>query len=206
MARPRSDIRPRLLRAARELFLIHGVEGASLRDIAREAATNIGMIYYYFETKDDLFEAVVAELFPRIVLRVKEALAGDDPLEARFERIFVNIGRMSDEELVTVRLILREMMVSSERRKRVLALALKAHIPLVFGALADGLARGELDSQHQVPVMGVALFGTALFAQLVRRLAGDALPAALGVPAGDDMARALAKIWLHGVTAKPPRV
>jgi AcrR family transcriptional regulator len=35
-----------------------GVDGASLREIAREAGTNIGMVVYYFATKDDLFLAV----------------------------------------------------------------------------------------------------------------------------------------------------
>jgi hypothetical protein len=47
--------------------------------------------------------------------------------------------------------------------------------------------------------MGDSLFGIAMFSQLVRRLAGDALPPALGVPEGDDLAKALCQIWLHGV-------
>ena len=60
MARPKSDIEPRIIHAARRRFLEDGVDGASLRKIAREAGTNIGMIYYYFPTKDDLFLAYVA--------------------------------------------------------------------------------------------------------------------------------------------------
>jgi AcrR family transcriptional regulator len=44
MARPRSDIRPRLLASARARFLREGVDGASLRSIAKDAATNIGMV------------------------------------------------------------------------------------------------------------------------------------------------------------------
>src|SRR4029077_6434218 len=57
MARPRSDIQPRIVRAARERFLAEGVDGASLRTIASDAGTNVGMVFYYFPTKDDLFLA-----------------------------------------------------------------------------------------------------------------------------------------------------
>ena len=46
MARPRGDIAPRILHAARKRFLVEGVDGASLRAIARDARTNKGMIYY----------------------------------------------------------------------------------------------------------------------------------------------------------------
>ena len=62
MARPRSDIQKRIVLAARTRFLADGVDGASLRHIARAARTSIGMVYYYFPTKDDLFLAVVEEL------------------------------------------------------------------------------------------------------------------------------------------------
>ena len=63
MARPRSDIRPRIVDSARARFLSLGVDGASLREIARDAGTNIGMVAYYFPTKDDLFLAVVEEVY-----------------------------------------------------------------------------------------------------------------------------------------------
>ena len=47
MARPRGDISERLIKAAREAFLTQGVDGASLREIAAEAGTSLGMITYY---------------------------------------------------------------------------------------------------------------------------------------------------------------
>ena len=59
MARPRSDIAQRIVSAAAERFLHDGVDGASLRRIAQAAGTNLGMVYYYFPSKDDLFLAVV---------------------------------------------------------------------------------------------------------------------------------------------------
>jgi AcrR family transcriptional regulator len=44
MARPASDIQKRIFVAARARFLSEGVDGASLRQIAKDAGTNIGMV------------------------------------------------------------------------------------------------------------------------------------------------------------------
>jgi AcrR family transcriptional regulator len=203
MARPRSDLRDRLIASARQLFLLYGVDGASLRDIARAAGTNVGMIYYYFPSKDELFEAVIADFLPVLVERIGVALAPDAPLAERFERLFLNFGRMSDEELVSLRLILREILVSSERRQKVVALAGRAHVPLILGAVLEGLRTGDLDRQHHPGVLMISLLGTAMFAQLVRRLAGDQLPPGLEIPAGADLGRALAHLWLDGAGQRP---
>ena len=61
--------------AARERFLTEGVDGASLREIARDAGTSIGMVYYYFPTKDELFLAVVEEVYAKLLADLASALA-----------------------------------------------------------------------------------------------------------------------------------
>ena len=48
--------------AAAELFAERGYDGTSIRDITRQAGTNIGAVTYHFETKQRLYEAVVQEL------------------------------------------------------------------------------------------------------------------------------------------------
>ena len=85
MARPRSDIRPRLITAARERFLLDGVDGASLRNIARDANTNIGMLYYYFETKETLFFEVVEEHYAPLLADLRSILDHDSVIADRLE-------------------------------------------------------------------------------------------------------------------------
>ena len=74
MPRPRSDLAPRILAAARTRILHEGVDGASLRQIAADAGTTIGMIYYYFPTKDDVFLAVVEDVYEKLLVDVERAL------------------------------------------------------------------------------------------------------------------------------------
>ncbi|MDO9406448.1 MAG: TetR family transcriptional regulator [Polaromonas sp.] len=72
-----------LLDAAELLFQAQGVSSTSLNDIARQAGTTRGAIYWHFEDKADLFNAMME----RVTLpfeQVFEDLArygGDDPLE-----------------------------------------------------------------------------------------------------------------------------
>ena len=63
MGRPPSDVRDRLIDAARTRFLREGVDGASLRDIAADASTVLGTIVYHFPKKEDLFLEVVEKAY-----------------------------------------------------------------------------------------------------------------------------------------------
>lgn len=51
--------RERLVTAAQQVFHQHGVEKATLADIAAAAGVPLGNVYYYFRTKDALVSAVI---------------------------------------------------------------------------------------------------------------------------------------------------
>jgi TetR/AcrR family transcriptional regulator, transcriptional repressor for nem operon len=61
-----------LIEGAREVLHAHGVEGTTLADIAQAAEVPLGNVYYYFKTKDELVDAVVASR----VQDVQDALQG----------------------------------------------------------------------------------------------------------------------------------
>ena len=49
----------RILDAAEQLFADRGFAGASMRDITNRAGVNLSVIYYYFQSKEELFRAVI---------------------------------------------------------------------------------------------------------------------------------------------------
>jgi AcrR family transcriptional regulator len=63
------ETRKRLLAAARRVFLKHGFHGASLEQIAEEAGFSKGAVYSAFESKTDLYFALLDE---RIAERASE--------------------------------------------------------------------------------------------------------------------------------------
>lgn len=202
MARPRSDISARIVEAARERFLAEGVDGASLRAIAADAGTSIGMVYYYFPTKDDLFLAVVEERYAELLRDFEIALSPDSPVEARVRALFHRIARMTDDEARVVRIVIREALVSGDRRKRIADRFARGHLPLVLRTIADGVASGAFRSDLPPPVIAISMFAIGLFPQILRKLAGDSFPIAGMIPKGAKLADALVDVVLHGITPR----
>jgi AcrR family transcriptional regulator len=203
MARPRTDIQPRIVHAARARFLAEGVDGASLRTIAADAGTNIGMVFYYFPVKDDLFLAVVEEVYGRLLEDLARELAGKAPLRARLERVFVRLGTASDEELAVIRLVVREVLLSSERFARVFARMQRGHLALFASALAEGVREGLLDGNIPPPLLLIATFALGGLPQLIRRAAGDRPPFA-ALPEPEKLASASMELLLGAIGAREP--
>lgn len=203
MPRPPSDISQRIVHAARERFLTESVDGASLRNIAKDAKTSIGMIYYYFPTKDDLFLAVVQEVYVVLLGDVREALSGEGTAEEKLRRLYVRLGRMSDVEFTVIRLILREAMVSSARMTKLAGLFQRGHIPIALQTLLEGQSRGELRGELHPLFLAVATAALGVFPQIVRRRAGPLVPPGL-VPSGEALAETMLSLLLHGIAAREP--
>ena len=181
-------------------FLAEGVDGASLREIARDAGTNIGMIVYYFPTKDDLFLAVVEGVYAGIVEDLTRLLAVDAPARERLREAFVRLGHSSDLELEVIQLVLREALSSSNRMRRILARAMRGHIPLLLSTIADGIESSEFDENIPAPLILVVLIALGAAPQLARR-ASHAIPIFAGLPPVEALADLSIKLITKAVGA-----
>lgn len=202
MARPRSDIQHRIVRAARARFLAEGVDGASLRTIARDAGTNVGMVFYYFPSKDDLFLAVVEEVYARLLADLGAALEGDAPLGNRLARVFVRIGRTSDDELEVLRLVVREALLSNERFGRIFARMQRGHVGMLLAALGQGVREGALDDAIPPPLLLLATLAMGAFPQVARRAAGQRAPFA-ALPPPERLAELSTELLFRAIGARP---
>jgi AcrR family transcriptional regulator len=80
--------REQILQAARKLIARYGFEGTSTKTIAAEAGVPSGLVFYYFETKDDLIEALFGES-PRLVEdAIRKAQDRPQPLEAFLRALY----------------------------------------------------------------------------------------------------------------------
>lgn len=201
MARPRTDIAPRIVHAARERFLRDGVDGASLRHIARDAKTSIGMVYYYFPTKDDLFFAVVEELYVALLADLEVALAADAPVPTRVQRLYERMARLSEDELLMVRLVARDALTSTARLDRLIARFLRGHVPLLLRLVQDGTADGTFGPQHSPLTVALSLVSLAGPAQVMRRVIEQRLPF-VEAPRHDALANELVDVLFKGVAGR----
>ncbi len=70
MSRTRREL---VLDAARSVFEEHGLEGASIREIARRAGYTPGAIYSYFDSKEAIYGALLGESLDRLNQAVRDA-------------------------------------------------------------------------------------------------------------------------------------
>ena len=205
MGRPRTDIQPRILVSARARFLADGVDGASLRRIAKDAKTSVGMIFYYYPTKDELFLAVLDEVYGKLLADFEAILhAADEPLKERLRRIFVRVGHATPDEIDVVRLVVREGILDSPRFRLVLGRFSRGHIGMILGALAEAAARGEVDAAMPLPLLAVSTLAMGAVPQVVRRVVTSDLPLA-ALPPAEELAQAAVDALFSGIGPKATR-
>ncbi len=91
-AKQKEELRCAILAAAKDLFLAHGYEGFSLRQVAEEVGYSPTTIYLYFSDKDELLLHVCLEGFQTFGAMLRTGYeSSDDPrerLEALGEQYF----------------------------------------------------------------------------------------------------------------------
>ncbi len=86
------ETRARIIEAAMRLFAAHGFDGASTRDIAREASVNAPALQYYFDNKEGVYLACIDYFVERAWAMLQDVVASTETLLARAD--------VTDAELV----------------------------------------------------------------------------------------------------------
>ncbi len=77
----------RILEAAKKVFVLHGMDGASMQQIADEAKINKSLLHYYFRTKEKLFMYVLKYAFRFVIPQFKTILESDLDLFSKIEKL-----------------------------------------------------------------------------------------------------------------------
>ena len=107
------EVDDRILGAAHQMFMEHGLDGARIDEIARLARAGKPTIYARFPTKEALFEAVVA----RNAAKIRANFETYEPAGATIEERLVNIGTVVLERLLSSEVIDFMRMASTEARR-----------------------------------------------------------------------------------------
>ena len=100
------DTRERILDAAERLFMAHGYEGTSMRQITGDAAVNLAAVNYHFGSKESLMQEVFRRRLGWLneermrVLNEMELAADGNPLKPSqiVDGYFGTLLRMADED------------------------------------------------------------------------------------------------------------
>lgn len=143
-AAAKARTREKLLESAKRLFMTHGYDGATMRDIANDAGLSTGAVFANFVDKADLFNEVVLADFRNTYDRMRESVPDDAPVT---ERLLVMLSAAYEFHLSQLPLLQAGISVSwsqglnGELGDRPARRAVMGFIAEVVEA---GVARGEL--------------------------------------------------------------
>lgn len=139
------NLRDALLRAARDLLETEGVEGLSLRALAKATGVTQAAPYSHFRDKDDLLAAIAEEGFQRLALQMAEDATGATSTRQRIERLMVSYIRFAQDNKALFQIMFgREL--SDLRQYPTLAMTAGKSYALISTALANRL-KGEVDAR-----------------------------------------------------------
>lgn len=147
-----SRTRRRVLRAAAKVFRQQGYTAASLREIAQSAGMQAGSLYYHFESKEDLAEAVMDEGVSAARRSAEQALAGlgeqGDALaaiEAAFRGHLAYLLEESDFAVATLRMLHQTPEAIRKRHTRKQRQFGRFYARLFEQARSEGLIQEDFD-------------------------------------------------------------
>ena len=83
----KTDTKSRILDAADEIFVRHGIDGARMQEIANHAGVNKALLHYHFRSKTDLARAVWLRIAASFAPGVIQMMASDLPLGRKIEQL-----------------------------------------------------------------------------------------------------------------------
>lgn len=191
--------RLQLLAAAKQVFADKGYHDTTMADVARGAGLSYGVVYWYFESKDDLFHALMTAeehaLRAHIASAVRDGADGDgrvgdvlrDAVRATFEYF--------ERNPASTRLLFRDTSTLGDRFERELS--------GIFGRFTSDIEALVVDAQRRgrarpAPPRLVAFACAAMISQLAlrRQRTDDGLRA-------DEAADFAVDLLIEGLALRP---
>ena len=165
------DRREQIIDAAMHVFAQKGFTKATNKDIAREAGITPGLIYYYFESKDALLNAIVETRSP---LQVISSLSPEElalPPEMFLRMLVMRIlGIMEGENMVGLIRVMLPEMIHNPTVSSIPASLFQRVFGLIGKYFEAKVASGELrpiDTLLAVQVLIGSLIGFILRRQII---------------------------------------
>jgi AcrR family transcriptional regulator len=178
--------RQRLLDAALAVFVDKGIDGATVKDITAAAGVTQGLLYHYFDGKDALVQALLAERGFLPELRRLLAGAADRPAEVVLPELAAGFRRLLAEHAELVALFFAAGRANPAVRARLQGFVAQGQ-QLLADYLTTRVAAGEL-RPHDTRAAAQLLLSTVALGQ---------------VTGADTDTDAVVEVLLHGLTATP---
>lgn len=141
------DKRQLILNAAVRVFARKGYHTSRVGDIAEEAGVAHGLLYHYFDSKDELLETIFRETWRDVLDAVRAVEETDETARERLAGVAKILLRAWRRDPDLVRVLVREVTRSTTLQRRVdeIDQAFAAVQRIIAGGQGDGEFRADVD-------------------------------------------------------------
>jgi len=149
------ETRVMILAAARKIFAAKGIDGTSVREVARAARVNNAMIYYYFKDKEDLYRAVLSDSLSALSAIWDDVIfKGSAPVRQKIQRYAEGYIRFQQVNEDLRRILAMEFAASGGNSTWMYEQYFADNYARLSRIFKEGMKRGELKKFN--PSLGVA--------------------------------------------------
>lgn len=192
--------RRRILDAALEEFAEHGLAGGRVDRIAERASVNKAMIYYHFNSKENLYRETIADVYRRALSEIKDRASTQSSFEDLLRDASRIYFKVAGSHAALPRILLRELAEpESEILTMISSIIRESGAPQKLlerfqQKMLDGTIR-TLDVRHTLASFLALNIGSILMAPMIAKvLQIDDTEAFL-----QERQEAVVDVFLHGV-------
>ena len=146
-----------ILESAARQFAESGYSAVSMRDVAGKVGTTPANIYYHFQNKEGLIQAVLINELSVKTNSVMSVLSSNEEIRTRIDKFTNLFIHLLAEDSVFFRLVIRELLDGDEKRRRWLAKTVFAQPFTLLESFA-----GELSSERESKLTAISIISAML--------------------------------------------
>jgi len=135
-----------ILAAARRLMEHKGLDSLTMDEIAQAAGVAKGTLYLYFQSKDELLQALLTQVGEAMALDLEAVLAAPDPPPDKLRRVVAMLLQYVEQERELFPVYLRELIKSKSSREAI-SPSLQKHEERNLGLLTRLFTEGMVSKQ-----------------------------------------------------------
>ena len=152
-----AETRQRIIATAAELFAANGYGVTTNKDVAEQAGITTGALYYYFDSKLEMYLAVYAELAARVNERLTGAMEAESTFAGKLRAVLEAVYQMNLEDPSIARFLGTARVDRLRHKELLLAIPNSPGegAQLVGPMLDAGIDAGEVDADRRDVIAAV---------------------------------------------------
>jgi len=179
----REERRSQILASALAVFSQKGFHVSSVSDVASHAGVSQGTIYWYFDSKEELFDAAIMEYFADFGTEMTSALEGGGTASEKLRALAKNMDRfVAEAQQVLVAFLSYWASGQGQQKSAQLWIeVLREYADYMVTVIEEGISTGEfkeVDARGLVWAMSAAYDGLAAYAMFIPEIDVERVSAA----------------------------